>query len=89
MVLTKVLARSPAVRTQAVRFPRTGVRKSSYYHFENEDGYHLPFSTKSKTGLAIKMTLFFGTGFSLPFIAGMWQFHKAGKPFFKTGQPLA
>ncbi|CAI2173081.1 18355_t:CDS:2 [Funneliformis geosporum] len=63
-----VFARS-AIRSRALARPI----RESVYHWENVDGSHLPFSTKSKVGLAIKMTLYLGTGFSLPFISAWWQ----------------
>ncbi|CAG8499608.1 5010_t:CDS:2 [Funneliformis mosseae] len=79
---SSVFARS-AIRSRALARP---IRDGAY-HWENVDGSHLPFSTKSKAGLAIKMFLYLGTGFSLPFVSAVWQFHKAGKPYFRTGPP--
>ncbi|GBB99785.1 hypothetical protein RclHR1_03630013 [Rhizophagus clarus] len=77
-----VFARS-TIRSRVLARPM----RDGAYHWENVDGSHLPFSTKSKAGLAVKMGLFLGTGFSLPFIAAWWQFHKAGKPFYRPGPP--
>uniref|UniRef100_U9U6N4 Cytochrome c oxidase subunit 8, mitochondrial n=1 Tax=Rhizophagus irregularis (strain DAOM 181602 / DAOM 197198 / MUCL 43194) TaxID=747089 RepID=U9U6N4_RHIID len=60
---SSVFARS-TIRSRVLTRPM----RDGAYHWENVDGSHLPFSTKSKAGLAIKMGLFLGTGFSLPFI---------------------
>jgi len=82
---------NPAIFSRSAIRSRGVVRpmRSGAYHFENAEGSHLPFSTKSKAGVAVKMTLYLGTGFSLPFVAAYWQFHKAGKPFFRPGPPPA
>ncbi|CAG8551086.1 12285_t:CDS:2 [Ambispora leptoticha] len=67
---------------------RLVVRHSGSYHFENVNGSHLPFRTDSKLRLAINMVLFLSLGFEIPFIAAIWQFHKAGKPLFHLGPPI-
>ncbi|KAJ1982624.1 hypothetical protein H4R34_001643 [Dimargaris verticillata] len=36
-------------------------------HYNNEHDNHIPFSIKSRTSLAVKMTAFTVTGFGLPF----------------------
>ncbi|CAG8672292.1 14769_t:CDS:2 [Acaulospora morrowiae] len=79
---SSVFSRS-ALRARAVIRPT----RSDVYHWENVDGSHLPFSTKSRVGLAIKMTMFLGLGFAVPVIGAWWQFHKAGKPFYRPGPP--
>ncbi|CAO3697226.1 unnamed protein product [Rhizopus stolonifer] len=68
-ILARIAMRSSASR-QLVR--------SDLYHFSNEKGQNLPFCTKNKTALAIKMSLFFGVGFGAPFLSCYWQFYKAG-----------
>ncbi|CAG8669031.1 16899_t:CDS:2 [Dentiscutata erythropus] len=79
---SSVFARS-AVRSRAVTRPM----RSGYYHWENEDGSHLPFSTKNKPALAIGMTAFLAWGFSIPFLGAWWQLHKVGKPVYRPGPP--
>ncbi|KAG0054238.1 hypothetical protein BGZ83_011669 [Gryganskiella cystojenkinii] len=70
-------------------FARTGIRaratigatplRSDAYHFSNEKGRNIPFSTKNKPALAFGVVAYLGTGFALPFVAGYWQAHKAGR----------
>jgi cytochrome c oxidase subunit 7c len=81
---SSIFSRS-AIRSRLLARPM----RDGAYHWENVDGSHLPFSTKNRTAFAIKMFLYCGTGFSLPFISAGWQFHKAGKPLFKIGPPPA
>ncbi|KAI8374227.1 uncharacterized protein BYT42DRAFT_615405 [Radiomyces spectabilis] len=69
-----VLARS-ALRSRATA---QQVMRSDLYHFSNSNGQNLPFSTKNRAALAVKMTLYLGLGFAFPFIGAAWQFHKAG-----------
>ncbi|RHZ59515.1 hypothetical protein Glove_363g6 [Diversispora epigaea] len=75
VLLTRAIAKRPLLRS------------GSSYHWENVDGSHIPFSTKSKTGVAVRMTLYCGLGFAIPFIAMWWQFHKVGKPLYRPGPP--
>ncbi|KAF9923771.1 hypothetical protein FBU30_006179 [Linnemannia zychae] len=73
----------------AAVFARTGIRaratigasplRSGAYHYTNENGKNIPFSTKNKPALAIGVTAFLGTGFALPFVAMYWQHYKAGR----------
>ncbi|KAG9287446.1 hypothetical protein G9A89_023818 [Geosiphon pyriformis] len=87
-ILSRTGSFSTAVYRSRTRISNVGsIRRSSLYHFSNEDGGNLPFDTKNKTALAIKMILYLGAGFSFPFLAAMWQFHKAGKPLWKFGPP--
>ncbi|KAI8976458.1 cytochrome c oxidase subunit VIIc [Pilobolus umbonatus] len=52
--------------------------RSDLYHFENSNGQNVPFNTKNRAALAIKMTLYLGAGFGAPFLGAYWQFYKAG-----------
>ncbi|CAO3591583.1 unnamed protein product [Absidia cylindrospora] len=69
-----VIARS-AIRS---RLASRQVMRSDLYHFENSNGQNIPFNTKNRTGLAVKMTLYLGLGFAAPFLGAYWQFYKAG-----------
>ncbi|KAI8374983.1 cytochrome c oxidase subunit VIIc [Choanephora cucurbitarum] len=71
-MISNVLARS------AMRASSRQVARSDLYHFSNANGQNIPFDTKNKAALAVKMTLYLGLGFGAPFIAAAWQFHKAG-----------
>ncbi|ORY01633.1 hypothetical protein K493DRAFT_312369 [Basidiobolus meristosporus CBS 931.73] len=68
-----VFARA-AIRSRSL--VRPNVTRSAY-HFENENGAHLPFDVKKKKALAVKMVSFFGLGYALPFIASAWQLSKS------------
>ncbi|CEG71602.1 hypothetical protein G6F70_007573 [Rhizopus microsporus] len=70
---SNILARS-AMRSAAAR----RIARSDLYHFENTNGQNIPFNTKNRAGLAIKMSLYLGLGFAAPFIGAWWQFYKAG-----------
>ncbi|KAG0163525.1 hypothetical protein DFQ30_011430, partial [Apophysomyces sp. BC1015] len=59
-----VLARS-ALRS---RVASRQVMRSDLYHFSNSDGQNLPFNTKNRAGLAVKMTLYLSLGFAAPFL---------------------
>ncbi|KAI9299598.1 cytochrome c oxidase subunit VIIc [Cunninghamella echinulata] len=71
---SNIIARS-AIRS---RLATRQVMRSDLYHFENSNGQNLPFNTKNRTGLAVKMTLYLGVGFIAPFFGCYWQFKKAG-----------
>ncbi|KAI8068024.1 cytochrome c oxidase subunit VIIc [Gongronella butleri] len=71
--MLNTVARS-AIRS---RLAARQVMRSDLYHFENANGQNIPFSTKNRTALAIKMTLYLGAGFGAPFLGCWWQFHKA------------
>ncbi|CAO3578247.1 unnamed protein product [Absidia cylindrospora] len=71
---SNVIARS-AIRS---RLATRQVMRSDLYHFENSHGQNIPFNTKNRTGLAVRMTLYLGLGFAAPFIGAYWQFYKAG-----------
>ncbi|KAK3820422.1 MAG: cytochrome c oxidase subunit VIIc [Benniella sp.] len=70
-------------------FARTGIRaratvgatpmRSGAYHWTNDNGKNIPFSTKNKPGLAVGVTAYLGLGFALPFVATYWQHFKAGR----------
>ncbi|KAG0013985.1 hypothetical protein BGZ80_010738, partial [Entomortierella chlamydospora] len=71
----------------AAVFARTGIRaratigatplRSGAYHFSNENGKNIPFSTKNKPALAFGVVAYLGTGFALPCVAGYWQPYEA------------
>ncbi|KAI8886538.1 hypothetical protein K501DRAFT_177416 [Backusella circina FSU 941] len=63
-----VLARS------AMRSSTRKVIRSDLYHFENSNGQNIPFNTKNRAGLAIKMTLYLGLGFGAPFLGNLLYF---------------
>ncbi|KAG0244213.1 hypothetical protein B0O80DRAFT_469115 [Mortierella sp. GBAus27b] len=73
----------------AAVFARTGIRaratigatpmRSGAYHWTNDSGKNLPFSTKNKPLLAFGVAAYLGTGFALPFVASYWQHFKAGR----------
>ncbi|KAF9291506.1 hypothetical protein BGZ68_003711 [Mortierella alpina] len=73
----------------AAIFARTGIRaratigatpmRSGAYHWTNENGKNIPFSTKNKPALAAGVVGYLGLGFALPFVAGYWQAYKAGR----------
>ncbi|KAG0210178.1 hypothetical protein BGX28_009618 [Mortierella sp. GBA30] len=73
----------------AAIFARTGIRaratigatpmRSGAYHWTNENGKNIPFSTKNKPALAAGVAGYLGLGFALPFVASYWQAHKAGR----------
>ncbi|GAN08864.1 uncharacterized protein ATC70_006385 [Mucor velutinosus] len=71
-MISNVLARS------AMRASTRQVVRSDLYHFSNANGQNVPFNTKNRAGLAIKMTLYLGLGFGAPFLGAAWQFYKAG-----------
>ncbi|KAI7867516.1 hypothetical protein BDF14DRAFT_1726278 [Spinellus fusiger] len=68
-----VFARS-AIRSRAAS---RQVLRSDLYHFSNSNGQNIPFDTKNRAALAVKMTLYIGLGFGAPFI---------GKLFFLNPQ---
>ncbi|KAG1460071.1 hypothetical protein G6F46_005772 [Rhizopus delemar] len=70
---SNLLART-AMRSAASR----QLVRSDLYHFSNTNGQNIPFNTKNRAGLAIKMTLYLGLGFAAPFLGAWWQFYKAG-----------
>ncbi|KAI9281454.1 cytochrome c oxidase subunit VIIc [Sporodiniella umbellata] len=70
---SNILART-AMRSSASR----QLVRSDLYHFSNSNGQNIPFNTKNRAGLAIKMTLYLGLGFAAPFLGAYWQFYKAG-----------
>ncbi|XP_049723179.1 cytochrome c oxidase subunit 7C, mitochondrial [Elephas maximus indicus] len=47
------------------RFTTSVVRRS---HYEEGPGKNLPFSVENKWWLLVKMTLFLGSGFAVPFL---------------------
>ncbi|KAI8643883.1 hypothetical protein BD408DRAFT_363956 [Parasitella parasitica] len=61
-MISNVLARS------AMRASTRQVVRSDLYHFSNANGQNVPFNTKNRAGLAIKMTLYLGLGFGAPFL---------------------
>lgn len=46
-------------------------------HVEEGPGKNLPFKITSKHGMAMKILLFFGVGFSIPFLSCYWQLRKS------------
>ncbi|KAI9256996.1 cytochrome c oxidase subunit VIIc [Helicostylum pulchrum] len=66
-MISNVLARS------AMRASTRQVVRSDLYHFSNSNGQNVPFNTKNRPALAIKMTLYLGLGFAFPFIGAWWQ----------------
>ncbi|KAG2201739.1 hypothetical protein INT47_001999 [Mucor saturninus] len=66
-MISNVLARS------AMRASSRQVVRSDLYHFSNANGANVPFNTKNRAGLAIKMTLYLGLGFAAPFLGAAWQ----------------
>ncbi|KAI7902871.1 cytochrome c oxidase subunit VIIc [Cokeromyces recurvatus] len=71
-MISNVLARS------TMRASTRQIARSDLYHFSNSNGQNIPFNTKNRAGLAIKMTLYLGIGFAAPFLGAWWQFYKAG-----------
>ncbi|KAI0347064.1 hypothetical protein BDW22DRAFT_1425142 [Trametopsis cervina] len=43
-----------------------------------EKGWHIPFDYNSKTVFALKLSSFLIAGFSIPFVASVYQLRKAG-----------
>ncbi|KAI8979271.1 cytochrome c oxidase subunit VIIc [Mycotypha africana] len=66
-MITNVVARS------AMRASTRQIARSDLYHFSNANGQNVPFNTKNKAGLALKMSLYLGLGFGVPFIGAWWQ----------------
>ncbi|KAG0364048.1 hypothetical protein BC939DRAFT_502146 [Gamsiella multidivaricata] len=70
-------------------FTRTGIRaraslgatplRSGTHHYTNTGGKNIPLSTKNKTALALKMTIYCGGGFAVGFVPGQWQSYKANR----------
>ncbi|KAL0075264.1 cytochrome c oxidase subunit VIIc [Phycomyces blakesleeanus] len=63
-MVANVFARS-ALRS---RVASRQVMRSDLYHFSNSNGQNIPFDTKNRAALAVKMTLYLGLGFGAPFI---------------------
>ncbi|KAI8597888.1 cytochrome c oxidase subunit VIIc [Dissophora ornata] len=71
----------------ATVFARTGIRARATIgatpmrsaHFANTGGKNVPFSTKNRTALAIKVTLYLGIPFAAAFLPGEWQKYKASR----------
>ncbi|KAI9481165.1 MAG: cytochrome c oxidase subunit VIIc [Benjaminiella poitrasii] len=66
-MISNVLARS------AMRASTRQIARSDLYHFSNTNGQNVPFNTKNRAGLAIKMVLYLGVGFGAPFLGAWWQ----------------
>jgi len=60
---TRALAR-PAVQARGL-------------HVENTVYNNMPFSYRNKAAFGVKLVLFLGTGFSLPFFAAWYQLRKS------------
>ncbi|KAI0698924.1 hypothetical protein BC835DRAFT_1412934 [Cytidiella melzeri] len=58
---------------------RRGVAPRRMMSSGPEKGWHIPFDYfSSKTSFAVKLTSFVALGFSIPFIASVYQLRKAG-----------
>ncbi|BGP42403.1 hypothetical protein JCM10449v2_006408 [Rhodotorula kratochvilovae] len=70
-----MFARSSLVlaRTAARRAPA----QTRAFHVENVINNTTPFDQTNGTKLGVYMILFFGGGFSIPFLASAYQIHKA------------
>jgi len=67
----------PVLRNIALQQARA-IGKNRYIHVENKVGNNMPFSYSNKRTLALKVSLFLLTGFSIPFVAAAVQLKKAG-----------
>ncbi|EJT97650.1 cytochrome c oxidase subunit VIIc [Dacryopinax primogenitus] len=67
-----------AIRPVASRAVARSAVQSRGLHVENTVYNNMPFSYKNKRVFAVKMSLFLGVGFALPFIAAAYQLKKSG-----------
>jgi len=62
----------------SARLANRAVVQRRALHVENTVYNNMPFSYRNKPAFAIKLVLFLGTGFALPFVAAWYQLRKAG-----------
>ncbi|EAU81571.2 hypothetical protein CC1G_02587 [Coprinopsis cinerea okayama7 len=72
-----------SLATVALRSSRSIARKSApsaVRHAHSGPNSHMPFNftTTSKQALGLKFLVFFGTAFSIPFVANYWHWHRPG-----------
>ncbi|TFK55754.1 hypothetical protein OE88DRAFT_1804560 [Heliocybe sulcata] len=73
--MQSILARSPLLRQQAFRgAQRVQVRLAHGHGPEHS----VPFSFSRKPAFATKVALYLGFGFSIPFVAAVFQLQKSG-----------
>ncbi|KZO93294.1 hypothetical protein CALVIDRAFT_540274 [Calocera viscosa TUFC12733] len=66
-----------AVRPIAARALARPAVQARGLHVENTVYNNMPFSYRNKTAFGVKLGLYLGTGFALPFIACWYQLRKS------------